>query len=179
MVGELDVIALIAERLEQANILYMLTGSYALAHYTQPRMTRDLDFVIALGEDDIETMANIFSPDFYIERDDMRSAIQTQKMFNLMHFNSGVKVDFIIRKASEYRQVEFARRQKVKMNGVETWITTREDLILSKLLWSQDTHSELQQRDVKSLLSPDLDKVYLNTWGPRLKLEKTLEKLGV
>jgi len=179
MVGELDVIKLITGRLQKAGIAYMLTGSYALAHYTQPRMTRDLDFVIALVEHDIETVVNLFSPDCYIESDDIKAAIQTQKMFNLMHFNSGIKVDFIIRKASEYRQVEFARRKRVKMNGVETWIATREDLILSKLLWAKDTNSELQQRDVRSLLSVDMDKEYLNLWGQRLQLEKELGNLGL
>ena len=52
-----------------------------------------------------------------------------------------------MRKESEYRQVEFARRQPVELNRMQTWIVSREDLILSKLLWAQDSDSELQRRD--------------------------------
>jgi hypothetical protein len=46
MIGELDVLRIVSERLDAAQIPYMLTGSYALAFYTTPRMTRDLDLVI-------------------------------------------------------------------------------------------------------------------------------------
>ena len=77
--------------------------------------------------------------------------VLSQRQFNLMHFNSGLKVDLIIRKAAEYRQVEFARRREVEFAGVKTWIVAREDLILSKLVWAKDSNSELQQRDVRSL----------------------------
>ena len=60
----------------------------------------------------------------------------SERMFNLMHLESGVKVDLIIRKSSEFRQVEFARRLPVAIAGVRTWIVSREDLVLSKLVWA-------------------------------------------
>jgi hypothetical protein len=37
----------IVHRLEEASIPYMLTGSLALAIWARPRMTRDIDVVIA------------------------------------------------------------------------------------------------------------------------------------
>lgn len=67
MIGELDVLQLVGERLGAARIPYMLTGSYALAYYTTPRMTRDLDLVVALGEEDVGAIVNVFAPDFYID----------------------------------------------------------------------------------------------------------------
>lgn len=39
----------------------------------------------------------------------------------------------------EYRHVEFERRKSVEFAGVSTWITSREDLILSKLVWGNDS----------------------------------------
>jgi len=46
-------------------------------------------------------------------------------------------IDLVIRLASEqsdqYRQQEFARRRLVSLGDFETWIVSREDLILSKL----------------------------------------------
>lgn len=177
MIGELDVLRIVSERLDAAQIPYMLTGSYALAFYTTPRMTRDLDLVVSLGEDDIDAIVKVFESDFYIDANDVRSAVLSQRQFNLMHLASGIKVDLIIRKASEYRQVEFARRQEASLAGVKTWIVTREDLILSKLVWAADSGSELQQRDVRSLLDDGVDRAYVEQWAARLGVAALLRKL--
>ena len=74
-------------------------------------------------------------------------------MFNLMHLDSAIKVDLIVRKNSEYRHAEFERRKSVEFAGISTWITSREDLILSKLVWARDTNSEMQLRDVRTLIA--------------------------
>jgi hypothetical protein len=46
----LDVLRIIGERLRAADVPFLLTGSFALGYYGKPRMTRDLDFVVALME---------------------------------------------------------------------------------------------------------------------------------
>lgn len=176
MVGELEVLRTVCERLEGARVLFMLTGSYALAYYTTPRMTRDLDLVVALVEDDVERVVAAFSPDFYVDADDVRAAIRLQRIFNLMHLASGIKVDLIVRKGAEYRQVEFSRRIAVEMNGVATWIASREDLILSKLVWALDSGSEMQRRDVRALLQAPLDRHYLEQWAARLGVADLLKE---
>ena len=162
MLSELEVLAIATERLETMQIAYMLTGSYAMACYATPRMTRDLDLVVALVESDCGQIAEVFCTDFYVDEDDVRSAVQTQRMFNLMHLASGIKLDFIVRKSSEYRQIEFSRRQQTTIGAVSFWIVSREDLILSKLVWSQDSGSELQRRDARSLLDASVDRSYLD-----------------
>ena len=155
----------------------MLTGSFALAYYATPRMTRDLDIVVALDEHDVERLASAFAPDFYIDADAVLDAVRTERLFILMHLQSGIKVDFIVRKASEYRQLEFARRQVVAIAGIRTWIVSREDLILSKLVWSADSRSEMQLRDVRQLLAGSVDVDYIRLWAPRLGVATLLDEL--
>jgi hypothetical protein len=46
---ELEVLRIVAERLEPAGIPYMLTGSMAANYYAVPRMTRDIDLVVELS----------------------------------------------------------------------------------------------------------------------------------
>ncbi|HEY3784686.1 MAG TPA: hypothetical protein VGL55_05350 [Steroidobacteraceae bacterium] len=157
MPEELDVLAVVGQRLEAAGIPFMLTGSFTLGYYGRPRMTRDLDFVVALIAQQVGKLVSEFSQDFYIDEDAARSAVKSQHMFNLMHFASGIKVDLIVRKSSEYRHVEFERRQRVELAGVLTWVTTREDLLLSKLVWAREVDSELQKRDVRTLLDDSVD----------------------
>ncbi len=45
MLSELELLFDVTRRLEEAGLDYMLTGSMALNHYAQPRMTRDIDIV--------------------------------------------------------------------------------------------------------------------------------------
>jgi hypothetical protein len=80
--------------------------------------------------------------------------------------------------ASEYRQVEFARRQPVELNGVKTWIVSREDLILSNLVWAKDSGSELQRRDVRTLLDDSMDRAYLQHWAARLDVAEALAEIA-
>ena len=177
MLTETDVLAVVSDRLSALGIPFMLTGSFALGYYAKPRMTRDLDLVVAIEDNKVDGLVAAFSENFYIDADDVRSAIASERLFNLMHYDSGIKVDFIVRKSSEYRQHEFSRRQRITLGLAKTWIVSREDLILSKLVWIQETDSELQRRDVYQLLNGPVDRDYLNRWAPTLGVDTLLREL--
>ena len=166
---------IVGDRLTAIDIAFMLTGSFAMAHYTTPRMTRDLDVVVGLRLADVDSVVAAFSGDFYVDADIVRDAVETERLFNLMHYGSGVKVDLIVRKSSEYRVLEFARRSRVTIGAIETWIASREDLILSKLVWARDSASELQLRDVRQLLAGPADTDYLHKWAAVLGVGSLLE----
>jgi hypothetical protein len=92
MLSALDVLKLIGERLCAGQFQFMLTGSFALAYYATPRMTRDLDIVVELRENDVERFTRAFLADCYLDPDDAREAVAAQRMFNLMHLQTGIKV---------------------------------------------------------------------------------------
>ena len=56
------------------------------------------------------------------------------------------------------------------MRDKPIWFVSPEDLILSKLMWANDSGSELQMRDVSQLIlsAKDLDKDYLSAWAETL-----------
>jgi hypothetical protein len=66
MLEELEVLRIVSQRLDLAHLPFMLTGSFATAYYSMPRMTRDLDIVVSLGEEDMQGIVAALSPDFYI-----------------------------------------------------------------------------------------------------------------
>jgi hypothetical protein len=177
MANELEVLGLVGDRLSGLGIAFMLTGSFALAYYATPRMTRDLDFVAALEDGDVATLVAAFASDFYVDADDVRTAVASERLFNLMHLESGIKVDFIVRKSSEYRKVEFERRRPVTLAGMQTWIVSIEDLILSKLVWALGSASEMQRRDVRQLLAQSPDMNYIRRWAPDLGVSDLLDEL--
>src|ERR1700721_1428233 len=107
MQDELDIVLDVSKRLDAAGISYMLTGSMAMNYYAQPRMTRDIDLVVALRREDAERLVNLFSADYYVSREAVESSIAHESLFNLIHNESVIKVDCIIRKHNEYRVNEF------------------------------------------------------------------------
>lgn len=178
MKTELDIIADISERFEKLGIPYMLTGSIAMNYYAEPRMTRDIDVVVVIKNEDIESLLREFSSDYYVERNAVKESIQHQSMFNLLHMESSIKVDCIVRKSSEYRLTEFQRRRKISIGRVETYIVSKEDLILSKLYWAKDSHSEMQMKDVANLMRMGYDKNYINIWAEKLSVSELLKEVG-
>jgi hypothetical protein len=168
MQNELDIVRDVSVRLDGAGIAYMLTGSMAMNYYAQPRMTRDIDVVVALRPADAVRVVQLFGAEYYVSREAVDSSIAQQSLFNLIHNDSVIKVDCIVRKQSEYRLAEFNHRQRIRIEDFETWIVSKEDLILSKLFWAKDSRSELQLRDVKNLVSTGCDRDYIQRWTPEL-----------
>ena len=174
--NEIDVVRDISRRFDQTGINYMLTGSMAMNYYAQPRMTRDIDIVIAITHEDVERVGALFRPDYYVSEKNIRESLDQEAIFNLIHQESVIKVDCIIRKSSKYRRVEFERRRKICILDFTTLIVSKEDLIISKLLWAKDSHSEIQLGDVKNLLATGYDAVYLQRWTRELGLHTLLEE---
>jgi hypothetical protein len=177
MQNELDIVRDVSARLDSASIGYMLTGSMAMNYYAQPRMTRDIDVVVALRPTDAARVVELFSPDYYVSREAVASSIAQQSLFNLIHNESIIKVDCIVRKLNDYRLEEFGRRQRIRIEDFEPWIVSKEDLILSKLFWAKDSHSELQLRDVKNLISTGCDRAYIQQWTRELEVASLWEEV--
>ena len=170
---ELEVLKDVARRLEGANIAYMVTGSIATNFYTVPRMTRDIDIVVELAEEDLGRFILLFEVDFYLDPQTVRDAVKSKGMFNLIQNEQVVKVDFIVRKDSRYRRREFSRRKKISIDEGNLYLVAPEDLILSKLEWAKDSRSEMQLSDVSNLLKSvkPLNRRYMARWAKELGIE--------
>lgn len=168
MQNELDIVRDVSAKLDAAGIGYMLTGSMAMNYYAEPRMTRDIDVVVALAPADAKTIVRLFAQDYYVSPEAVEESIRDEWMFNLIHNESVIKVDCIVRKSSAYRLEEFGRRQRITVGNFETWIVSKEDLILSKLVWARDSESDRQLHDVKNLISSGCDAALIERWTQEL-----------
>jgi hypothetical protein len=166
---QLEFLRLIAARLHAAEIPYMVTGSLALAVWAVPRMTRDIDVVVEVGPADAQRLVRLFADDCVVDEDAVREAIARRGMFNVIHAEWIVKADFIVRKDAAYRKVELDRRRWLEVAGTAIAFVSPED-----------SHSELQRRDVRQLVESveDLDWGYLHTWAGELGVRDALERIG-
>ena len=153
----IEILKIVTQRLNKADIAYMISGSIAANYYTV-----------------IDKFVSLFQSDFYLDKEMVKKEVSRQGIFNLIHNQYVIKIDFIIRKESEFQDVTFSRRKKISIENSPMWFISAEDLILAKLLWAKDSYSEIQLKDVQNLLATvnNLDIKYIKNWISQLGLER-------
>jgi hypothetical protein len=179
-VNQEEVLTFVLDTLERCGIASMVTGSFAGNLHGLPRATQDADVVVAGGRLQFEQFVAELGSDFYASRDAALDAFDRQGMFNVIHLDSGFKVDLIVRKTRPFSREEFARRRVAEIAGRPRWFATPEDVILSKLEWSRLGNSERQYLDalnVARVQGEALDRAYLRRWTAELGVGDLLERL--
>ncbi|MBL8007161.1 MAG: nucleotidyltransferase [Ignavibacteria bacterium] len=177
MTEELESLKRIVKKLEEGGFEYMLTGSMAMSFYSIPRMTRDSDIVIALNDKDTEKFVKFLSEDFFINEFMVKESLEKNIRFNVFDKKTLFKIDFIIKLNAEYENLKFERRNRLKIEGFEINVISIEDLIISKLMWSKESHSETQLNNIKSLLSKVVMKDYILKKVSELSLKDIFSKI--
>ena len=171
-----EVFRKITTALDQAGIGYMLTGSFASAHYGAPRSTQDIDLVIEATPEQLRVFVEALSGnEYYAELDAALEAHKRQSMFNVIDLATGWKIDLIIRKSRAFSQEEFRRRQRVSLHDVPLFLASAEDVVISKLEWAKLAQSRRQIEDAAAILRARwaaLDHSYLKKWIDEFDLQK-------
>ncbi len=148
----------------------MISGSIAMNIYAIPRMTRDIDIVVELPMSRIDEFTDLF-PESYYNKDIIREEVMRKGIFNIIDHSTGFKLDFFLRKDTEYSKLAFVRRKRIAELDTELWVISLEDLIIAKIIWIQQYQSDMQIQDIENLLlSPDKDMNYIVQWCNELKL---------
>lgn len=167
----LELLQRVCKSLEDHNVPYMVSGSVALNIYSIPRMTRDIDIVVELDENRIDPFISLF-PDSYFNVDTITDEVKRQGIFNIIDHKTGFKIDFIVKKNTDYYNLAFNRRQWVNELETGLWVISIEDLIIAKLIWIQQLKSDTQMNDIENLLLyPEKDMDYIRKWINELKLQ--------
>ena len=100
-------------------------------------------------------------------------------MFNFLHNETVVKVDFIVRKFDPYHELEFSRRRSIEIDDIKIWTVSPEDLVINKLSWAKETYSETQLNDVRNILNgvKNIDLDYIKTWISNLGLDEIFKRI--
>ena len=150
----------IANILDARSIRFALTGGMVSAFYMEPRYTQDADLVV--DRDALLCVQDAILSDFQaagylLEPAGAKDAIRRGRQFQMIHRTELLKFDFYPR---ELVPGELERSVQAELfPGVILPITSRADLILSKLIWiGKGSHKS--RRDVRQLMrriSVDVD----------------------
>jgi hypothetical protein len=168
--------------LEAAGTPYMLTGSFASSLQGEPRLTHDIDLVVAMTPAAIAPLRAAFPPpDYYLDAAAVADAIARKSQFNLLDNVAGDKVDFWLLTDDPFDQSRFDRRYVETFEGHPLHVSRPEDTILMKLRWANMSGgSEKQFGDALSvyeLQGRSLDLEYMERWARLLDLTELWERL--
>lgn len=157
----------------------MIAGSFASNLHGMPRATNDADIIVVLTHEHIDCLRKKLEGNFYFDSESAVAALNEQLMFNVVHFETGFKIDLIIRKSRPFSHEEFRRRIRAPFHEIEPWFTSVEDTILTKLEWSKLGDSERQFLDAVYVarVAKKLDFSYLQRWASELQIVEQLDRL--
>lgn len=172
----------VAAALEATSTRYMLTGSYASSLQGEPRLTHDIDLVVAIAPAAARSLALMFPPpDFYLDEAAVVEAIKRKDQFNLLDVRNGDKVDFWMLSDEPFDQSRFARRYAEEFEGMRIHVSSPEDTILMKLRWAQMSGgSEKQFGDALSVYELQRDRLnlqYIELWAASLGINSLWNRL--
>ena len=122
---------------ERFSIPYSIGGSVASSIHGKRRATQDVDFIAAIQHHHVATLVKLLEDAYYLDAAMIKDAIRQQASFNLLHNDTGIKVDVFVLKTNAFAQQELSRaKEEVIEPGTRPfYFASPEDIILKKLSW--------------------------------------------
>jgi len=173
--------------LDSLGIAYAVGGSFASSIHGIARPTQDLDLIAAIPPNQIAGLVTALQSDFYVDSESIQSAIRFRRSFNLIHLQTGFKIDVfpVVSHALGAQQLKRRRIEQSSVLGgpaVTFPVISPEDTVLVKLSWYRDggESSERQWNDLRNIVKVQgerLDQAYLREWSRELGVSDLLKRL--
>lgn len=177
-----DALATLVRLLKETDVPHMITGSFASTYHGVSRTTLDVDVVIDPTRFSLSRLLVLLAENgFYVSEANAGVAFRARGQFNVIHMESVWKIDLIIRKNRPFSETEFRPREPVTILGVDTFVTSAEDIILAKLEWAKASESSKQLRDIRGIIEikgDTLDLAYIEKWAKALGVYGTWSRLS-
>jgi hypothetical protein len=158
----------------------MLIGGIAVNYYSVPRLTHDADILVELKPEHAQAMAERLRSAYYVDPDAIREAIVSRGESNLIHLETGFKIDLWVLEDAGFDRLRFSRRASGRVFGRHVFLSTPEDLILTKLVWFKRSDSQKHYLDALGLYRTQgttLQRDYLHDQAADLSVAGLLKQL--
>jgi hypothetical protein len=145
------------EPLETLGLPYCVTGSVAASVYGEPRLTADIDVVLLLRVQDIARLRAAFLEDNYYVPPTETLVAEARRpmrgMFNLIHHATQFKADIYVAASDSLHLWALQNRRRVDLDGGGLWVAPPEYVIIRKLEYFREGHSDKHVRDIRFMLA--------------------------
>ncbi len=148
----------VVQALEEIQAPYMIVGAFAGLAFGIGRATFDVDILVDLKPEHMDSLAAHFPlPRYYADPEMMRNSTRMGIMFNLIDTEEGVKADLVPLTREPTYRAAFARRIRQTFvdeagNSFEAWCAQPSDIIIGKLKAWTEGRSAKHPSDIYSIL---------------------------
>ena len=158
---------------EATGIEYVIWGGVAAVAYGEPRFTQDMDVLVRLHYDQVDTLTRLLEEDgYYVSVEAVREALDRHFYFNAIHLETGIKIDFCVAGPDPIYAWAFKHRQVKSFDEFrQASYMPPESVILTKLRAYQEGHSTRHLDDIEGILrvsGPELDLTYVDRAAARI-----------
>ena len=146
--------------LEKADLDFMVSGSVAAMNYGEPRLTNDVDLILALTVESLSSLELAFSDDHYYRapREVLLTEIGRSQRghTNIIHHETGFRADIYFRAHDPLHAWAWPRRNRFAITeDLQAWFAPPEYVILRKLEYYKEGMSEKHLNDIRNILSQE------------------------
>jgi hypothetical protein len=128
--------AAIGQILDALAIPWVLGGSMASSIVGEPRSTMDIDVAIQVDVGRVPDLVAAVANDYYVSEAMALDAVERHSSFNLIHFNTGMKIDLFPLSDDLLDVPQLHRRERFEVApGIKLWVGAADDQVLRKLRW--------------------------------------------
>ena len=163
----LDAVQSVVRVLESIQVPYLLAGSFSSNLYGIPRSTKDADFVLELRSGDIERLMDQLGPGFVRDPQMSFETVTGTHRYIVRVLDLPFKIELFVLSDEQHDQSRFARRVRSMIGDQPVMVPTAEDVIITKLRWSQGGKRAKDVDDVRNVLSVqkgNFDWNYIHHW---------------
>jgi predicted nucleotidyltransferase len=164
----------LARLFDELNIPYVVMGGIAVRVYGIPRPTHDVDFTLAIPRERLpELYAAVQAQGYTVPGWIDQVAGMPLVKFRLYLEGRGIDIDMFLAE-SRFQEQVLSRRRQARLDGLDVWLVSPEDLMLLKLLAGRPRDIA----DVGDVLytQGQLDEAYLRHWAQQLGILAQLEQ---
>lgn len=163
--------------LRRANFDFMVVGSFSSNFYGTPRSTQDADFVIslALGQS-IRELSKYLDASIRLNPQPSFELFTGTTKYELTVDGSAFQIELFKLSDDAHDVARFQRRISVDLFGMDVWLPTPEDVIVTKLRWARPKDLD----DVDNIITfhrSSLDWDYIREWTQQHGSDDALQRL--
>lgn len=178
-----DVILNVVAALDQLGIPYMLADSFASGIYGVPRATLDQIVVVRPVDDSISALLRLLDAEFELGERARCDEITPPSCHVAFHRHSGFMIELFLLSPDRHDQLRFSRRRQAAFAGRSIFLPTPEDVIITKLRWSEGGNRRKDVDDVENIIAvqtaANLDLDYIRHWCDQHGTRELLERILV
>ncbi len=130
--------------LNSNRVIYLLIGGWAVGFYGNPRATKDIDFLVAIDDTNLEKLQKALN-EFGAPTIDINRFKEKDNVFRMGR--SPIQIDIITEASGIDINDCYSRRNKMNLDGIDLLVISKEDLLRNKR--ASGRHGDLA--DVESL----------------------------